>query len=140
MRSGARGPAVFVAALLGSAGLAHFVKPSVFDAIVPRWMPGDPRTTTYLSGAAELTAAALVAHPRTRRVGGWVAAATFLGVYPANVSAALDGGMASAPEPWNSAAVAWARLPLQLPMIWAALRVARVPKRATSDAGGTRGA
>ena len=121
----ARGATLFVAGLLGTAGVAHFVKPDAFDAIVPSWMPGSARTTTLVSGAVELGAAALVAMPRTRRVGGWLAAATFLAVYPANIQAALDGGMASAPEPWNSATVAWARLPLQVPMVWAALRVAR---------------
>lgn len=45
-----------------------------------------------------------------------------IGVFPANIQAALDGGMKDLDPPMNSAAVAWARLPLQIPMIWAALR------------------
>lgn len=114
-----------LAAMLGGAGVMHFVKPDFFDPIVPKWMPGSPRTTTYVSGAVELGAAALVAVPSTRRVGGLVAALTLLGVYPANVQAALDGGMASAAPPFDSALVAWLRLPLQFPMIALALRVRR---------------
>lgn len=114
-----------LAAVLGGAGVMHFVKPDFFDPIVPRWMPGSPRTTTYVSGVVELAAAALVVPPATRRLGGLVAALTFIGVYPANIQSALDGGIAGADPPLNSALVAWIRLPLQFPMIALALRVRR---------------
>ncbi|MEQ1786702.1 MAG: hypothetical protein ABL966_06600 [Acidimicrobiales bacterium] len=117
--------ALGLAAFIGGAGVMHFVRPEFFDAIVPDWMPGDVRTTTYVSGVAELTAAVLVANPRTRRIGGWFAFCTFLGVFPANIQSALDGGIADAPAPFDSAAAAWLRLPLQLPMLWWARRVAK---------------
>lgn len=110
---------------LGTMGVLHFVAPEPFDRMIPRWMPGSPRTWTYLSGVAELIGAALVVPRRTRRLGGWWCAATIAGVYPANIQAALDGGMAELPPPFNSAAVAWARLPLQFPMIAQAIRIAR---------------
>jgi uncharacterized membrane protein len=113
-------PHKLVTAILGSAGIAHFAAPQLFDSIVPSWMPGNPRITTYVSGAAELLSASLVAHPRTRRIGGAVALATFVGVYPANIWAALDGGMKDAPPPMNSAAAAWLRLPFQFPLMWLA--------------------
>lgn len=103
----------------------HFVAPSFFDVIVPDWMPGSKRTVTYVSGIAELTAAVLVANPSTRRVGGWAALATFVGVWPANINMARDGGMPDAPAPMNSAAAAWIRVPMQLPMFWWAYQVAR---------------
>ena len=103
----------------------HFVKPEFFDPIVPKWMPGSPRTTTYVSGVVELAAAALVIPVATRRFGGVFAALTFLGVWPANIQAALDGGMASADPPFNGPAAAWLRLPLQLPLIRWAWRVRR---------------
>jgi uncharacterized membrane protein len=106
-------------------GALHFVAPRFFDPIVPDWMPGRARTTTYVSGLFELASAALVAMPSTRRLGGWLSAATIAGVYPANVQAALDGGMQGAPPPFDSAAAAWARLPLQFPMVRLAVRVAR---------------
>ena len=76
------------------------------------------------SGAVELAAAVLVARRRTRRLGGFVAAATFVGVFPANVKAALDGGVAHLDPPMNAPAVAWLRLPLQAPLVGWALRVA----------------
>jgi uncharacterized membrane protein len=117
--------ATAVAAILLSAGVAHFVAPKFFDVLIPSWMPGSPRTTTYASGVAELVSGALVLHPRTRRLGGWCALATFAGVYPANIQAALDGGIADAPPPLNSAAAAWLRLPFQLPLFWMSWKVAQ---------------
>lgn len=117
--------ALGLAAFIGSAGVMHFVKPDFFDPIVPSWMPGAPRTTTYASGVAEIASAVLVANPRTRRIGAWACFLTFLGVYPANIQAALDGGMQGADPPLDSAAVAWLRLPLQIPMLLWARKVAR---------------
>lgn len=114
-----------VVGILGSAGVAHFVAPKFFDQIVPDWVPGSKRFVTYASGAIELIAAILVLNRRTRRIGGWLALATFIGVYPANVQPALQGGMKGAPPPFDSPAVAWARLPLQFPMFWAAWKVIR---------------
>ncbi|MDP1820683.1 MAG: hypothetical protein Q8K58_12460 [Acidimicrobiales bacterium] len=117
--------ALGLAALIGGAGMMHFVRPAFFDPIVPDWMPGAARTTTYVSGVVELAGAALVANPRTRRLGGWFCVATLLGVFPANIQSALDGGIAGAPPPLDSAAAAWLRLPLQLPLIWWARKVTR---------------
>jgi uncharacterized membrane protein len=117
--------AIGLAAFLGSAGIAHFVKPDFFDPIVPKWMPGKPRITTYVSGAVEIASAVLVANPKTRKLGGWLSLATFIGVYPANIQSALDGGMKDMNPPFNTAAAAWARLPLQFPMFKLAWRVAR---------------
>jgi uncharacterized membrane protein len=123
-------PNNMVTAILGSAGVAHFVAPKLFDSIVPSWMPGDPRVTTYVSGVAELASAALIAVPRTRRLGGAAAFATFLAVYPANIWAAIDGGMKEAPPPLDSAAAAWLRLPFQLPLLWLAWKTMQEADRA----------
>jgi uncharacterized membrane protein len=117
--------AAITAGILLSAGVAHFLSPKLFDSLVPSWMPGDPRTTTYLSGVAEFVSGALVLHPRTRRLGGWAALTTFAAVYPANVWAAIDGGMKDAPPPFNSPAAAWLRLPFQLPLFWLAHKVVK---------------
>jgi uncharacterized membrane protein len=119
------GPAVALTAILGTAGIAHFVIPKPFDSIVPSWMPGPARTVTYLSGVVELATAALVANPKTRRLGGYLAVATFVGVFPANVQAALDGGMKEFKPPFDSALAAWLRLPFQIPLIWLAWRTAK---------------
>jgi uncharacterized membrane protein len=72
------------------------------------------------SGAAELVCAALLAAPRTRRVGGLLSAGLFIGVFPANLYAVKVVGPSTLLR-----AGAVARLPLQLPMITAALKVTR---------------
>jgi hypothetical protein len=66
--------ATALAGLLTVAGIAHFVAPKLFDDIVPRSLPGSQRNWTYLSGAVELAVGAAVAVPRTRRLGGLLAA------------------------------------------------------------------
>ena len=111
-------------AVLAGAGVTHFTKPDFYDPIVPRPL-GSARAWVLGSGAVELGVAALVVVPRTRRLGAWLAAATFVGVFPANVKAALDGGMHHLDPPMNSPAAAWLRLPLQAPLVLWALRVAR---------------
>jgi uncharacterized membrane protein len=103
-------------------GVLHFAIPGQFDRIIPHWVPGRPRAWTYASGVWELTSAALLAGERTRRAGGWVAAATIVGVYPANVQMALDN-----PPRTRLGIGSWLRLPLQLPMIAWALQQARRP-------------
>jgi uncharacterized membrane protein len=116
--------ALGLVALMGGAGITHFTNPGFYEPIVPRRL-GSPRAWVLGSGAVELAAAALVARRRTRRLGGFLAAATLVGVFPANVKAALDGGMAHLDPPMSSPAVAWLRLPVQAPMVLWALRVAR---------------
>jgi len=111
--------ALALAALLATAGITHFAVPGPYDAIVPRLLPGSPRTWTYASGAAELAVAAAVCGRRTRRTGGLAAAALFAAVFPANVQMAVDWRHRPAPL----RAVAYGRLPLQLPLIRLALRV-----------------
>lgn len=110
-----------LAGLLAVSGITHFVAPRPYDSIVPRVLPGSPRFWTYLSGAAELATAAALAAPRTRRLGGLAAAGLFAAVLPANVQMALDW----ADKPLPMRALAWARLPLQVPLIRDGLRVAR---------------
>jgi uncharacterized membrane protein len=117
--------ATALAALLVGAGVTHFVKPTFFDPIVPHWMPGAARFWTHASGVAEVVSGVALAVPRTRRLGGWLAAATFVAVYPANVQAVIDGGMGHVDPPFNSRTAAIIRLPLQFPLIWWAVKVAR---------------
>jgi uncharacterized membrane protein len=114
-------PALLLAGLLGTAGVLHVAAPDFFDAMVPEALPGQPRFWTLLSGAAELGVATAIAVPRTRRLGGLAAAALFVAVFPANVQMALDWSERSVAEQ----AVAYGRLPLQIPLIWWAWRVRR---------------
>ena len=110
-----------LAALLAAAGATHFARPRPYDAIVPRALPGTPRFWTYASGVAELAVAGAVALPSTRKWGGLAAAALFTAVFPANVKMARDWR----DRPALPRAAAYARLPVQAPLIWWALRVAR---------------
>jgi uncharacterized membrane protein len=103
--------ALGLAALLAASGTLHFLTPRPYDSIVPRALPGKQRTWTYLSGAAELAIAAAVANPRTRR----------MGVFPANVKMAVDWRTASPAR----RAIAFGRLPLQVPLVLWARRVAK---------------
>ncbi|HVE93812.1 MAG TPA: hypothetical protein VNB24_02745 [Acidimicrobiales bacterium] len=121
-----------LSALMLAAGVAHFVVPDRYAAIVPESL-GSARAWVYGSGVAELVGAALVAHPRTRRVGGWFVAVLLVAVFPANVKMALDGGAPGESGMLGNATAAWLRLPLQVPLVLWALHVARVAK--TAEAG-----
>ncbi|MFJ8652921.1 hypothetical protein ACIRNU_11290 [Streptomyces rochei] len=112
---------LLLAGLLATAGAAHFARPRVFDAIVPRGLPGPPRAWTYVSGAAELALAAGVALPRTRRAAALATAAFFVGVFPANVKMAVDWRHRPTPQ----RAAAYGRLPVQVPLVLWARSVAR---------------
>lgn len=101
-------------------GVAHFVLPKPFDAIVPAELPGKARAYTQASGLAEIVTGALMLWPRSRRGAGLGAAALFLAVFPANVNCVRLFWA----KPWLRAAMI-ARLPLQIPMIAVALRVWR---------------
>ena len=103
-------------------GTLHFAVPRPFDDLVPRALPGSPRSWTYASGAAELLCGVLVAVARTRTLGGRLAALLFVAVFPGNIRMAIDWRDRSTPEQ----IVAYARLPLQIPLVWWALRVGSV--------------
>ncbi len=108
-----------LARFLAVAGASHFVVPSFYDRIVPHVLPGEPRAWTRLSGAAELVVASTVAFKPTRRAGGALAAVLFVAVFPGNLQMAWDWRNRSSTE----RALAYSRLPLQLPLVWWALRV-----------------
>jgi uncharacterized membrane protein len=110
-----------LAALLLGVGTVHFLAPKPFDDIIPAELPGSPRFYTYASGVAELTIGALLLPRRTRRSAATAAAALFVAVFPGNVNMCrLWWG-----KPWPMRIISLARLPLQIPMITAALKVRR---------------
>lgn len=121
MRPTAATEAYALAGLLGAAGVTHFSVPATYDRIVPRALPGRARWWTYGSGFAELALAAAIAHPRTRSTGAVAAAGLFVAVFPANLQMALDWRDRSALE----RTAAYARLPLQAPLVAWALDVRR---------------
>ena len=113
--------------MLATSGTAHLVVPAPFESIVPAAL-GAPRPWVSVSGVAELACAAALAAPRTRARAGWACAALLIAVYPANVTMALRA------RPGTPRAVALARLPLQVPLVWWAVSVARSPLPAPSTA------
>jgi uncharacterized membrane protein len=114
-------PAYRLAALLLGSGVLHFAMPKPYDTIVPAELPGSQRFYTYASGVAELAAGALLLSPRTRRLGALSAVAVFVGIFPANLN--LVRLWREKPLVMRLGAIA--RLPLQIPMITAALKVYR---------------
>ncbi|MEI7887297.1 MAG: hypothetical protein WCJ04_07890 [Actinomycetes bacterium] len=102
-------------------GVLHFVIPKQFEKVVPTWFP-NPKAAVLWSGVAELGSGALLALPKTRKIGGWLATATLVSVYPANIQMAVD---ATREGSKLAAAAAWLRLPMQFPMIAKAYRYTR---------------
>jgi uncharacterized membrane protein len=110
-----------LAVLFGVTGVLHFVKPEPFERIVPRQLPRK-KELVYASGVAELACAAGLLHPRTRRLAGLLSAGLLAAVFPANVQMALDLNRKGSPR---AKAIGFARLPLQIPLIRAALKASR---------------
>lgn len=113
-----------LAGLLAFAATGHFRKPEFFDSMIPTALPGRPRDWVIGSGVAEAATAALIAFRPTRRVGGLVAAALFIGVFPGNAKMVIDAWQDRDDKPVYFA-ISLARLPLQIPLILWALRVRR---------------
>src|SRR5262245_53701257 len=107
-----------LAGLLLVTGLTHMLRPSFYDPIVPRMLPGAARAWTYGSGVVELGVAAALLVPGLRRRAALAAAVLFVAIFPANVQMAIDGGYPGASGVLGSPALAWARLPLQIPLVW----------------------
>jgi len=99
-------------------GVVHLVRPQVFEPLVPSVLPA-PRALVYTSGVAELVCAYGLL--RRRRWAPGASAALLLAVWPGNGQYALDVQGSKRASRLHKA-VAWARMPLQLPMIRSALR------------------
>lgn len=110
-----------LAVVFAASGVLHFVRPETFAAIVPRFLPA-PEMLVYASGAAELICAAGLLSRRR-----WAAIASvvlLVAVLPANIQMAVDISDEYGAYSWPSVA-AWARVPLQIPLMWAALQSRR---------------
>ena len=112
-----------VAVPFAVSGVIHLVRPEVFERIVPRFLPRH-RELVLASGVAELVCAAAVVNPGTRRAGALASAGLLAAVFPANVQMAVDVVGSRRASPAFKVGVL-ARLPLQWPLIRAALSVAR---------------
>ena len=113
-----RRTAQLMSAVFAGSGVLHLVRPSTYDWLVPPEL-GAARPWVLVSGVVEVAAAALLAAPATRRTGGRLAAALLVAFVLAHLHTfrVVDGRAMTV-----AAAV---RLPLQVPMVLAALKVAR---------------
>ncbi len=110
-----------LATIFTGSGLLHLVRPDLFLPLIPRGLPA-PELIVSVSGLAELACAAgLVSR---RPWAGPVSAALLVAIFPGNVQFALDQSASAVADP-RLVAAAWLRLPLQLPLIWAALQARR---------------
>ncbi|MFI0433582.1 MAG: DoxX family protein [Candidatus Nanopelagicales bacterium] len=99
-------------------GAVHLARPDVFDSLIPPVL-GPPRPWTYASGVAELVCATGLA---TRQPWAPKATAGLLAVvWVGNWWMAVAATRAERRTP-ALVALSWARIPLQIPMIRAALR------------------
>lgn len=116
----------FSRVLLGSifvvAGLLHFAVPSVYERIMPPYLPLH-RELVYLSGACEILGGLGLFSRRTRPAAGIGLILLLVAVLPANVQMLIDARAAEKPSWW--VALLWLRLPLQLALVVWVWRVSR---------------
>jgi uncharacterized membrane protein len=112
-----------LALLLASSGVLHFVIPKPYESIVPRGL-GNPQPWVQASGVAELVCAAGLAFRPTRRLAGLASAGLFVAIYPANLDMAARA-VRSPKASTAQKALLLGRLPLQIPLVTRALRLAR---------------
>ena len=111
-----------LAGIFATSGVIHLAKPEVYEPIMPKAVPSH-REVIYASGVLELACAAgllQLPHPLARRLGERRAAAR--ASTPPTSRWPLDASRSGEP---GLQAVAYGRLPLQLPMIWSAYKAAR---------------
>ena len=113
------GRALVLGVLLGGSGVLHLVRPRIYEWLVPPEL-GSARSWVTAAGVAEVGIAALLAAPATRPAGGWAAAGLLTAFLPAHVHT-----FRVIPRTPVPIAVALLRLPLQVPLVRSALRVAR---------------
>ncbi|WP_430442353.1 DoxX family protein [Shinella sp.] len=108
-----------LSAFYGFAGVLHIVMPKPFLGITPAWVP-EPKAVIFLTGLCEIVGAVALLVPRLRKAAGIGLALYAFCVYPANIKHAIDSLGAATASPWQ-----WlyhlVRLPLQPPLVWAAL-------------------
>ncbi len=111
--------------LIGGSGVLHFVVPGPYRRIVPAPLRAHAAALVAASGVCEIVCAALLVIPRTRRFGAAATVALFVAVFPANIQMALDNRHADGSFAGVLIALAWLRLPLQVPLIRWGLRFRR---------------
>jgi uncharacterized membrane protein len=99
---------VAAAIVYAGAGILHFLFPDGYARIIPPFFPA-PLALVYISGIAEIAGGVGLLIPKLRRAAAWGLVAMLIAVFPANIYMAVKN-----PQAW----FLWARLPLQLLLIW----------------------
>ncbi len=102
-----------LAALFVMAGVLHFCFTPAYMRIMPPYLPS-PRLLVEISGVCEVLGGLGLLLPRTRRIAAWGLIALLIAVMPANVQMALDHAKWRTMPEW----ALWARVPMQLPLIF----------------------
>ena len=100
---------VVFATFLIFAGVSHLYAPDFFLPMMPPYLPWHI-PLILISGIFEILLAAMILHPKYRRVGGLGAVLLLIAVFPANVNMALNPGV----FPSVPLELRWIRLPFQL--------------------------
>ena len=102
-----------LAAIFVVAGILHFVLAPAYVRIAPSYLPA-PELLVQISGVAEILGGIGLLLPQSRQAAAWGMIALLVAVLPANIHMAMDRAHFAAIPAW----VLWARVPLQLPLIW----------------------
>lgn len=108
------------------AGVMHFIRPQLYLRLVPPYIPWHS-AMVQVSGIFEILGGLGLLLPRTRRASAWGLVVLLVAVFPANLYMAthpVEAGAAAV-----SPAIRWARLPLQLVLIWWVLWCTDRPKK-----------
>ena len=109
------------ALLFIAAGAVHFIRPAMYEKIVPPQLGHAPELVA-ISGIAEIAGGLGLLIPRTRRAAGLGLIALLVAVWPANIYMAIEADRFAAAAP---AWILWARVPLQIALIWWIERISR---------------
>jgi uncharacterized membrane protein len=113
--------AVITGVFFVAAGALHFIHPGMYEKIVPPQLGHAPELVA-ISGIAEIAGGLGLMIPRTRRAAGVGLIVLLIAVWPANIYMAFEANHFAAVAPtW----LLWARVPLQVAMIWWTERVSR---------------
>jgi uncharacterized membrane protein len=117
--------AIGPAALFLASGTLHFAKPEMFRSIVPPQL-GHEADLVAISGAAEIAGALGLLYGPSRRPAAYALIALLIAVWPANWYMAITAERYAALAP---AWVLWARVPMQVPLMWWVVQASRAGRR-----------
>ena len=116
-----RARTVIPGVLFIAAGALHFIRPAMYEQIVPPQL-GHAAAVVAISGVAEIAGGLGLMIPQTRRAAGIGLIALLLAVWPANIYMAVEAQHFSAVAP---AWALWTRVALQIVLIWWVERISR---------------